>query len=169
MNTSTTARVSIGDLLDRLLDAGVVVAGQVAIGLADIELILLDLRVLLTGVESARQRDTLPDGLLHQRTSTPDRPRATPPPALPSRVDLDDERPERGVVGLVLLLVDILRELIEGQALARLEGGSLTADEVERLGRALHLLDTRISALHDWLDTSRPDLFGTEGDPIPWR
>src|SRR3954466_5366149 len=52
-------RVSAGglvDLVDRLLDTGAVVAGQVTIRLADIDLVDLDARVLLTGVEAAQQR-----------------------------------------------------------------------------------------------------------------
>ncbi len=170
--TASTNTVSLGELLDRLLDTGVVIAGQVQLGLAEIDLVHLDLRALLTGIESARRRAGLPvDALPHRRaarapTSPPPR-----PPALPSRVELDDERPERGLVGLVLLLVDVLRDVMEGQALARMQGGSLTSDEVERLGRALHLLDQRIEALRDWLNDDHHvhPLAGAKGDFGTWR
>jgi len=60
-NTSANAilrdkeHVSLCEVLDRLLDTGVVVAGQVIISVADIDLICLDLRLLLASVETANK------------------------------------------------------------------------------------------------------------------
>jgi len=51
-------------------------------------------------------------------------------------------------------LVELLREVLASQAIARVEGGSLTDDEVERLGRALMLLEQRCDALRDFLRTN---------------
>jgi len=51
----------------------------------------------------------------------------------------------------------VLRELIQGQAVARLHGGSLNDDEVERLGAALRRLDERIDALREFVRSHRPD------------
>src|SRR3954471_7059937 len=73
-------------LVDRLLDSGVVVAGQVQVSLADIELIDLDLRLLLTGVESARRRAGLGPRIAAHRVAKPMLPLLSPP-ALPDRVD----------------------------------------------------------------------------------
>lgn len=151
MTTSTVGRTGLGDLLDRLLDRGAVITGDVVIGLADIDLVLLELRALLTGVESARQRAGISAEQMPHRPGRSSRQDAGPLPDLPRRIRLDDERPERGIAGLVVLLADILRDLVEGQALARLEGGSLTDSEVERLGRALQALDQRLDQLHRWL------------------
>ena len=144
-------------LLDRLLDAGVVVAGQVRVGLADIDLIDLDLRLLLTGVEAARRRAGLGPRTRADRVARPLPPPA-PLPALPDRID-GARRGEDGIARLVLVLVELLREVLASQAVARLEGESLTDDEVERLGRALMLLEQRCDALRDFLltdDTWRP-------------
>jgi hypothetical protein len=155
--TAVAARTGLGDLLDRLLDCGAVIAGEVSIGLADVELLLVDLRVLLTGAEAANRRGELPPELLHHE------PRATGSPVsagrlpeLPRRLDLDDKRPEHGIVGLVLLVVEVLRELIQGQAVARLHGGSLNDDEVERLGAALRRLDERVETLRSLVTTDEP-------------
>ena len=49
------------ELLDRLLNAGVVLAGDVAINVADIELVYLRLQVMLSSAETARQAGWLPD------------------------------------------------------------------------------------------------------------
>ena len=53
--------------------------------------------------------------------------------AFPRRVSADPEKVERGLAQLVLTLVELLRQLMERQALRRLEQGTLSDDEVERL------------------------------------
>jgi hypothetical protein len=67
--------------------------------------------------------------------------------ALPSRVNADERNVERGLAQLVLTLVDLLRQLMERQAVRRMEGGSLTDGEVERLGRTFMLLEKRLGEL----------------------
>ena len=67
--------------------------------------------------------------------------------ALPSRVNADERNVERGLAQLVLTLVDLLRQLMERQAVRRMEGGTLTDDEVERLGRTFILLEKRMGEL----------------------
>lgn len=47
-------RMSLCEVLDRVLNTGVVVAGEVVISVADIDLIYLNLQLLLTSVETAR-------------------------------------------------------------------------------------------------------------------
>lgn len=67
--------------------------------------------------------------------------------ALPSRVNADERNVERGLAQLVLTLVELLRQLMERQAVRRMEGGTLTDDEVERLGRTFMLLEKRMGEL----------------------
>lgn len=49
-------RLVLGDLVNRVLDKGVVISGHVTVSVADIDLIALDLRVLITSVQTALQR-----------------------------------------------------------------------------------------------------------------
>jgi hypothetical protein len=63
------------------------------------------------------------------------------------RVDADPEQVERGLAQLVLTLVELLRQLMERQALARMEQGNLTEEEVERLGETFMKLDRRMQEL----------------------
>lgn len=65
----------------------------------------------------------------------------------PRRVDADPERVERGLAQLVLTLVELLRQLMERQALRRMEGGTLTDEEVERLGETFMKLAQRMEEL----------------------
>ncbi len=50
--TSSTKHVSLVDILDRVLNKGVVIAGDITISVADIDLVYIDLRVLITAIES---------------------------------------------------------------------------------------------------------------------
>jgi hypothetical protein len=63
------------------------------------------------------------------------------------RVSTDPERLEKGLAHLVLTVIELLRQLMERQALHRIERGSLDADEVERLGRTFMALAERMEEL----------------------
>jgi hypothetical protein len=66
---------------------------------------------------------------------------------LPRRVEADPENVERGLAHLVLTLIELLRQIMERQALRRIEGGSLRHDEIERLGQTFMKLETRMEEL----------------------
>ena len=67
--------------------------------------------------------------------------------ALPRRLNTDPEDLEKGLAHLVLTLIELLRELMERQALRRIEGGTLSDEEVERLGRTFMALSERMEEL----------------------
>jgi hypothetical protein len=67
--------------------------------------------------------------------------------AFPSRVDADPERVERGLAQLVLTLIELLRQLMEKQALRRMENDTLSDEEVERLGETFLKLSRRMDEL----------------------
>src|SRR5215216_6725710 len=69
--------------------------------------------------------------------------------ALPSRIDVDPDGVEQGLAQLVLTLVEFLRQLLERQAVRRMEGGSLSEEEVERVGLALMKLEEKVHQLAD--------------------
>jgi gas vesicle structural protein len=52
-----TEQLVLGDLLNHVLDKGMVIGGTVTIAVADIDLVVLDLRLLLTSVETALRHD----------------------------------------------------------------------------------------------------------------
>jgi hypothetical protein len=67
--------------------------------------------------------------------------------ALPRRINADPEELEKGLAHLVLTLVELLRQLMERQALRRIEGGTVTDEEIERLGRTFMALSERMEEL----------------------
>ena len=77
---------------------------------------------------------------------------------LPSRVNADPQSVERGLAKLVLTLIDLLRQLMERQAIRRMEGGSLTDEEIERLGQTFMLLEKRLKELRESFGLQDEDL-----------
>jgi hypothetical protein len=78
--------------------------------------------------------------------------------SLRRRVEADRDNVERGLAQLVLTLVELLRQLMERQALRRIEGGSLSDDEVERLGETFMLLEQRMEELRETFGLEQEDL-----------
>jgi hypothetical protein len=63
------------------------------------------------------------------------------------RLELEPGKMERGVLTLVLSLVELLRQVMEKQAMRRIEAGSLTVDEIDRLGCSLMELESTLREL----------------------
>jgi len=66
--------------------------------------------------------------------------------ALP-RISLNPDDARNGLGKLVLTLVELLRELLERQAIRRMEAGSLTESEIERLGTTFMRLSEEMEKL----------------------
>lgn len=63
------------------------------------------------------------------------------------RIDCSPENIEQGLARLVLSLIELLRRLLERQAIRRMEGGSLDEAKIEEMGRALMKLEAKINEL----------------------
>ena len=78
--------------------------------------------------------------------------------ALPDRINADPERVEQGLARLVLTVIEVVRKVLEHQAVRRMDGGGLTAEEVERLGLTLLKLDERMQDLKGAFGLTDEDL-----------
>ena len=65
----------------------------------------------------------------------------------PARWNADPDDVQRSVAQLVLTLVEFIRQLLERQSIRRMEAGTLTDDEVERLGQTFMKLEQRMEEL----------------------
>ena len=78
--------------------------------------------------------------------------------SVPRRIDADPETVERGLAQLVLTLVELLRQLMERQAVRRMEAGTLTDEQVERLGETFMKLEQRMAELTEQFGLEKEDL-----------
>jgi hypothetical protein len=74
------------------------------------------------------------------------------------RVDCSPETVEQGLAKLVLTLIELLRQLLERQAIRRMEGGSLSEEQVEQMGEALMKLEAKVKELAEEFGLSPADL-----------
>ncbi|MBC8343392.1 MAG: gas vesicle protein K [Bacteroidetes bacterium] len=97
-------------------------------------------------------------------------------------IDINEDNLKHGVLGLVIALVEIIRDALRIQALRRMEGGSLTGEETDRLGRALQDLDAVIEeikvdqgvteavrSVRDGLDDVVDDVLDQMINPVKWE
>lgn len=101
--------------------------------------------------------DLLPSDLARIRTS------------LDRRINATADSLEKGLAQVVLTIVDLLRQLMERQAIRRIDAGTLTDDEVERLGETFMQLAERMQELKQVFGLTDEDLnlnLGPLGDLI---
>jgi len=97
-------------------------------------------------------------------------------------IDINEDNLKHGVLGLVIALVEIIRDALKLQAVKRMEGGSLTKNEIERLGEALQDLDIAIEeikkeqgvtesvkSVRDGLDNIVDEVLDKMINPEKWR
>jgi hypothetical protein len=179
-------RVELSEVLNHILDKGVVLKGEVMLAVADIDLIRLDLGLLLTAVESVTRRPPIPGaktlGLAAPRAESGSAassgstmesqvvhsldvpadatvtPLETVAESLPQRLNTDPDKIENGLAKLVLTLIEVLRKVLEHQAVRRMEGGHLSDAEVEKLGVALLRLNDRMQDMKGIFGLTDDDL-----------
>ena len=77
---------------------------------------------------------------------------------LPRRVDANPSNVEKDLAKLVLSLVDLVRQLVERQAIRRVNAGSLSDDEIERMGQTFQRLECRMGELRKAFGLTQKDL-----------
>jgi hypothetical protein len=78
--------------------------------------------------------------------------------SLPGRINANPDTVEHDLAKLVLALIELIRRLLEKQALRRVEAGSLSEDEVERLGETLLKLEQKMDELKTTFGLQDEDL-----------
>lgn len=165
--------LTLVDIADRLLDTGVVLDGEATISVADVDLIWLGLNVALTSFDRVREKQasgtlawnvpgkqgpgTMSASLYSEEVAElkagVERLRA-----VPERVNVDPDDVEKGLAKLVLTIVEFIRQLLERQAVRRMERGTLTEEEVERVGLALERLDRKLTEMAARFGLARDEL-----------
>jgi hypothetical protein len=162
--------VALVDLVDRLVEVGVVLSGDIALSLADVDLLSIQLQLLITPAEEI-DRPPAHRGGGRMSAAPADRPRPPAPDperragdvgrsdeTPPRRLEADPHNVERGLAQLVLTIVELLRQLMERQVLRRVDAGDLDDETVERLGSTLMALADRMEQLKQTFGLGDEDL-----------
>lgn len=88
---------------------------------------------------------------------------------VPDRIAADSEIVENGLAKLVLSIIELVRRLLEKQALRRMDAGNLTDEEIERLGNALMKLEEKMAELKRSFGLSDEDLNMKLGPVKMWE
>jgi len=186
------------DLLDRLLDKGVVAAGELTLSVAGVDLIFASLRLVVTSVDKIGEtqahcyRDgghAVAPGPIGGYTWAEPAPRChgdgteceagnsfaamgdqhgsgsklpASPPLMKGEGSTGGRGKEsddcNGLAKLVLILVELLRKLLEREALRRTERGTLEPWEMERLGQAFLRMERRMREMREFFHLEEEDL-----------
>lgn len=166
-------RVTLLEFLDRLLDKGVVAKGEIILSVAEIDLVYLNLGLLLSSVKTIEKARSIGGGSSSLFTKENDedffkeenpnirwvgntiadkavdeleKPKGELTKIMP-RTNIDPKNVEKGLAKLVLTLIELLRRLMEKQAIRRMEAGFLMPSEVERMGIAFQRLEEKMKDL----------------------
>jgi hypothetical protein len=77
---------------------------------------------------------------------------------LPARIEVDPEGVQRDLARLVLTLVELLRRVVEHQAIRRMEDGDLSDEQIERMGTALWRLEEKLGEIREVFGLASEDL-----------
>ena len=103
-----------------------------------------------------------PQGMPHQMV--------TATGGIPERINADQDSVEQGLAKLVLTLIELLRRLLEKQAIRRIEADSLSEEEIERMGETFLRLEAKMKELKATFGLQDEDLnlnLGPLGDLLP--
>ncbi len=164
---SKDEKVTLVDALDKVLEKGAVINGDIMIRVADVDLVYLGLRLILTSISKAEE-------LSGKSFSNPDR-KATPEELaylnkLSSEIkkaeanitkNIDAGNPketEKGIAQLVLTIVELIRRLMEKEAFRRVQRGNLSQIEIQKLGMSLKAIEKKIKEIQT--------IFGIEDEEL---
>jgi hypothetical protein len=77
---------------------------------------------------------------------------------IPDRIAADADIVENGLAKLVLSIIELVRRLLEKQALRRMDAGTLTDEEIERVGEALMKLEEKMAEMKQLFGLADDDL-----------
>jgi len=144
------------DALDKVLEKGAVINGDVVITLADVDLIFVGLRLILTSVSKAeeisgrtfseRNREPTSEDMEYIETLQEEIRRIEQ--NIPKHIDLGHpQSAEKGLAKLILTLVEVIRKLLEKESYRRVKRGTLSSIEIQNLGLSLKAIKKKIKEI----------------------
>jgi len=198
-SVTTHREVPLVEVLDRVIDKGVVLEGDIALGVAEVDLVYLGLKLVLCSADRVgvplysntappAKKQTPSTVSLATTASTTVKATPTAPatsttegatPTEPSAVatepltdtaaatsvfeaqnleNLTAQNASKGLAQLVLTLVELLRELMERQAVRRMERGTVNDQQVEDMGQTFMQINACMDELKRIFELTDADL-----------
>jgi hypothetical protein len=148
--------VTLVDALDKVLEKGAIINGDIVIRLADVDLVYLGLRLILTSVSKAEEMSGRSFGDPDKELTPEDieyierlqREIKKTEENIPKIINANSPREtEQGLAKLILTLVELIRKLMEKEAFRRVKKGSLSPAEVQKLGLSLKAVKKKIEEI----------------------
>ena len=148
--------VTLVDALDKVIEKGAVINGDVVIRVADVDLVFLGLRLILTSISKAEEisgksfsnseKELTPEDLKYIEKLQREIKKAEE--NIPKVINANSPREtEQGLAKLVLTLVELIRRLMEKEAFRRLKRGTLSRGEIQKLGLSLKAVKKKIKEI----------------------
>jgi hypothetical protein len=159
--------VGLVDALDKVLEKGAMINGDLVLRVADVDLVFLGLRLILTSVSKAEElsgktygnpdQELTPEDMEYIRKLQREIKRAEE--NIPKLIDLGHpKKAEQGLAKLVLTLVELIRKLMEKEAFRRVKRGTLSPVEIQKLGLSLKAVKKKIKEVQT--------IFGLEDEEL---
>lgn len=159
--------VTLVDALDTVIEKGAVINGDLVIRIADVDLVFLGLRLILTSISKAEELSGKSFGNPDSDPTSKDveyikrlqREIRRAEENIPKLIDLGNpKKTEQGLAKLILSLVELIRRLMEKEAYRRVKRGSLSDIEIQKLGLSLKAVQRKIKEVQT--------IFGIEDEEL---
>ena len=148
-------RVTLIDALDKVIEKGAVLDGELAIRVADVDLIFIGLKLLITSISRAEtmklglgQENVKPSREDEEYIRSLEKEIEKAEKNLPKIIEASDpEKAEKGIAQLVLTLVKLIKDLMYRETKRRIKKGNLSGVEIQKLGLTFKALDKKIEEL----------------------
>jgi hypothetical protein len=153
VNGNNNDNVALVDVLDKVIEKGVVINGDIVIRVANIDLVYLGLRLILTSVSKleevsgkrmiGKEQEATPEDMAYLQKLQREIRKAEE--NIPKIIDASDpKKTEQGMAQLVLTLLELIRKLMEKEAYRRVKKGTLSSIEIQKLGLSLKAVQKKI-------------------------
>ena len=148
--------VTLVDALDKVFEKGAVINGDIVLSVADVDLVFLGLRLILTSVSKAEELSGKSLGCMSKEPTLEDmdtierlqREIKKAEENIPKLIDFGNpKKTEQGIAKLILTLVELIRRLMEKEAYRRVKSGMLLPIEIEKLGLTLKAVKKKINEI----------------------
>jgi hypothetical protein len=148
--------VTLVDALDKVFEKGAVINGDIVLSVADVDLVFLGLRLILTSVSKAEELSGKSLGCKSKEPTLEDiddierlqREIKKAEENIPKLIDFGNpKKTEQGIAKLILTLVELIRSLMEKEAYRRVKSGLLLPIEIEKLGLTLKAVKKKVQEI----------------------